>query len=290
MHLHPFPLLTDQSDLCRKTRAPPTQRAPPHSGPAPRVFQYTVRAPFGRRGCSGSLPGSSGLPLLSASTTPLADPLLVSGIPDPGEYLEISGPSWFSRGRHWDHPQRLRSYPPANLLACRWPLTLRPNALRRPRRAASRCEPRELGNPTPLLLYLILLGLVLLSSILLYPEPVGLVSATVLQRNLLSPWYFSLPRKLGILGVNEKPFSAFSFCPQTRPCASEASGKVEAYLAWAAAGRWQAPVSGRRGVGRGEPEWGGQRIDAISIHLFHVWDCHFSLLPFAESKDATLLE
>lgn len=168
-------------------------------------------------------------------------------------------------------------------------MTLRPNTLRRPRRAASRCEPQELGNPTPLLLYLILLGLVLLSSILLYPGPVGLVSATVLQRNLLSPRYFSLPRKLGILGVNEKPFSALSFCPQTRPCASGASGKVEAYLAWAA-GKWQAPVSGRRGVGRGERGWRGQRIDAISIHLFHVWDCHIGLLPFAKLKDATLLE
>ena len=62
--------------------------------------------------------------------------------------------------------------------------------------------------------YLILLGLALLSSILLYPEPVGLLSATFLQRNLLSPRYFSLPRKLRLLGVMEKPFSALPSVPK----------------------------------------------------------------------------
>lgn len=59
-HLHPFPALTDPRDLCRETRAPPPQRAPPRAGPAPRGSRHPVRAPFGRRGCSGSLPGSGG--------------------------------------------------------------------------------------------------------------------------------------------------------------------------------------------------------------------------------------
>ena len=90
--------------FCRETRDPPTQWAPPHPGPAPRGSRKALRAPFGRRGCSGSQQGRRGLSVLSASRSRAAESLLVAEFLDPGEWLEDSGPCRRGFGRHQGHP------------------------------------------------------------------------------------------------------------------------------------------------------------------------------------------
>lgn len=154
-----------------------------------------------------------------------------------------------------------------------------------------------LGHPTLSLLPLTLSGLVLLPSILLlYLDPAGVVSATSLERNVLSP-RFSLPSPASwVFREWRKSFRAVSLCPQTRPWALRASGKVKAYRAWAIAGRWRAPVSSRPAVRRGERGAGGggggeaEADMGFPFTCSHVWHYHLRLFSFAKSQGATLLE